>query len=184
MATSIYLLQTMNMGTVQAVRYAATADNAAFWIGSTTFPSADDAQTDLNSNADSLLATAQSNNPQAPFALIDGTKTGNTKIATVTGYPFNPYCPTGVQAVCIDVSGFTSAPTLSIGVNSPNYSDILVATPLTGMNAIRKMVNLPLYTSSVGSAAGGTVDVFARVTIAAVATRYLVLVKPIGSLFL
>lgn len=170
---------------MQAVRFAASPDNISFWVGYANFPAADDAQTDLNANANSLLVEAQTHGGAQPFALVNGLVVGNSKVATIVGYQNNPWCPTGVQVVLIGVSGFTSPPTVSLGVVSPNYADVFSATPLTGFSSLGNIVNLALYTTlaTAGIAARSTVDVFARVSVAAIATQYLLLIKPIGGLF-
>lgn len=193
MTTFIYLLSStqipasVEFGTpaIQAVRFAVSPDNVSFWIGNTNFPAADNAQTDLNANANALLTDAQTRGGAQPFALVNGLTVGNSKVATIVGYPNNPWCPTGVQVVLIGVSGFTSPPTVSLGVVSPNYVDIFPATPLTGFSTLGNIVNLALYTTlaTAGNAARSTVDVFARVSVAAVATQYLLLIKPQGGLF-
>ena len=179
MATSIYLVSTKQIpanpivGTPasQLVKYLATSDNTNFYYGYASFPAGDDAQTDLNANADSLLADAQAKGQLLPAQLVNCLATGATKVATLPGTTINPYLPQKLQILLAQGFHITTGPTLSIGTNSPNYNDLLAATSLATWTAQNRLLNIDLANVvGVGVAYAANTDVFVNVTIAAIVT--------------
>lgn len=79
-----------------------------------------------------------------------------------------------------DASGIVQVPILSIGTNSPNFDNVLSATTLTGLSALRVQ---SVYLPNIGGAVvnyGGSV--FANVTGVAIGTTLLLTVSVIGAL--
>ncbi len=105
----------------------------------------------------------------APFGLrdVDGKTTGPLTLFTTNEE--GPFVPTQLIAGVIGIAGFTSVPTMSLGTNSPNFNNIIAATPLTGLNALGKYAVLAIAS---GTAVPSLTLIQFNITVAAVATTY------------
>ena len=149
----------------------------------TGVPLAADAETYLAANYTEAAAFAAGNanfSPADTAALsigrADATTTG-LKVVGVVGKPGFIFLPEFYRIGVIDSAGVTKVPTASLGTNSPTYNDLQPATALTGW-AAPNMQNFFLSTKM--NAVLAVTPIFINITVAAVATRYVLAAEFIG----
>lgn len=112
---------------------------------------------------------------------IDGTAVGDATICTTIEDSEKNYYPAQVQIILDTVSGLTTAPTISVGTNSPNYDNILSALSLDGLlSSAGTYIARAIGVTSTANAIGNGADIKARISVAATATTYDVRVHIFG----
>ncbi len=110
---------------------------------------------------------------------INGKNTGATAIYTLENASVN-FFPIMIVPRVVNISGVTTAPTVSIGTNSTSYNNIATGSLLSSVLATLSVGSGAPYMAPYSpSLSGGTV-IYANVTIAAVATTYSVVYDIIG----
>jgi hypothetical protein len=71
-----------------------------------------------------------------PAAAIGRNIDGKTIADTTLVKGVSEFIPSKIHFVCKTVTGFVSAPTVSVGTNSPNFNNIVTAAALTGLSTI------------------------------------------------
>ena len=75
--------------------------------------------------------------------------------------------------VAAQIAGKNSAPTVSVGTNSPNYDNILAATSLSGLSTRGDFINFDIVSPSVQRAINtNSTPIFANVSVGASATTF------------
>lgn len=102
---------------------------------------------------------------------IDGKTLGSTLIQTTA--PGLRFVPTVINMELTTVSGFVSAPSVSIGTNSTDYNNLLSITSLSFVDTANEFVvyNIEDVVASPFSIAAST-GIYLKVTTAAVGTTY------------
>ncbi len=109
---------------------------------------------------------------------VNGKTTGAIKVFTTENVPLNFY-PVLVTYRAVSVTGVTTPPTISVGTNTSSYNNIssgsLLSTLLATLGATSgqtiNAVSMPITAST---------DIYANVTIGALATTYTIYVEVIG----
>jgi hypothetical protein len=110
---------------------------------------------------------------------INGKTTGATSIYTLEASNLKFY-PIIVIIRAVNISGVTTAPTVSVGTNSTSYNNIATASLLnTILSTIGATGGSPNMATASYPISGGT-SIFANVSIAAIATNYTFNVEIVG----
>src|SRR3990172_4451377 len=110
-------------------------------------------------------------------ANIDAKVVGDTTVFT-TAPSFGRFYPVLVRIVLSAVSGLVTAPTVSVGTNSPNFNNIMGATPMTTLTAANDFFAFLL--SSVAPSVAASTAIKCRVSAGATATTYTIAAHVIG----
>ncbi len=109
---------------------------------------------------------------------VNGKTTGATKVYTTENTTLNFY-PILVVYRAVNVSGITTPATISVGTNSTSYNNISQASLLSTILATLGATSGQTI-NTVSSPISGNTDIYANVTIGAIATNYTVYVEVIG----
>jgi hypothetical protein len=138
------------------------------------------ASTQINANTDTVVNAHDATSPLGKFSC---TTTGARLIAHIPASSTRAFLPTLIRIGVVTTTGFVAAPTVSLGSNSPNYNNVLVATSLGG--AIGLTSSLALRNQALVNTNVLTSDIFlyANVSVAANATTYVLRVVVDGDYF-
>lgn len=122
-----------------------------------------------------ILAAHDSTTPMGHVSCL---ATG-PKLIGVVGDPAQRWFPERYRIIVVQASGVTTSPTVSLGTNEPLYNNIAAATALgsIGLSSTADMRNVAVTLTRVIS---NRVAVYANVTIAAVATQFVIRADFIG----
>lgn len=111
--------------------------------------------------------------------VVNGKSTGTTLVFTLPAFLLNFY-PTQVIFRAVNVGGVTTAPTVSVGTNSSSYNNIVSASLLSTVLATLGATAGAPQNASISLPLAGGLQIFANVSIAALATNYTFNVEVIG----
>jgi hypothetical protein len=97
---------------------------------------------------------------------VDGTTLGTTQLFVAA----NGFVVSQVQVVLVEVDSLTSAPTFTVGTNSPDYDNICGSTSLAALTEVNNVLNVsqsnPGYHIETGD------EIYVNVTGSAVTMTY------------
>lgn len=103
------------------------------------------------------------------IANVNGKNVANIVVGRVPSGAARFY-PTAVMVELTAVAGFVAVPTLSLGITSPNFTDLIPATALTGVNTANQFARV--LVTGVHLSIPGDTDVVCRISVGANATTY------------
>ncbi len=104
---------------------------------------------------------------------INGKTTGSTLIGTTRSNGAERFYPQIAHIILASTTGFSAAPTITIGTNSSSYDNIVASTTLTGLNASNMFYALSLIVPQ--SSIAGSTGIYINVGTGATATTYTIL---------
>jgi len=113
------------------------------------------------------------------IANINGKSTGLTKIYTLenTGLTFYPIT---VVFRAVSVSGVVTAPTMAVGSNASSYNNIVASSLLSNVLATLGAGGGAPQTANFSPALAGGTEIYANVSIGAIASNYTFQIEIIG----
>jgi hypothetical protein len=109
---------------------------------------------------------------------LDGTQSGSVSLGNVSmGVNVTPFTPILVCVQLIGVTQLTSACTMSLGIVSPNFTDIMPSTALTALTGVGNSLNIMINSPT---AIPMNSQIFANITVPAIASTFQIKVTIIG----
>lgn len=129
---------------------------------------------------DAVIAAHDSTIPLGRFSC---TTTGARFVAFIPASSSRLFLPSMVRIGVAALTGFISAPTVSLGSNSPNYDNVLPATALGGAIGLTSLLALRNQALVNTFVLNSDRYLFANVTVAANATTYALHIQVEGGVF-
>lgn len=126
-------------------------------------------------NGNALLAAFT----PANLRFVDCTSIKKQLIATIYASPTNVFMPLGMRFGLTSVVALTTVPTISVGTNSPNYDNLIAATP-SPLTVLQDMINVLLASPTKTKYLTAFLGVYMNVRVAAVASAYTLAAMPLG----
>lgn len=117
-------------------------------------------------------AIKAAHNSALKLGYVDATTTGS-KLVGIVGQTGKAFLGNGYRFFVSKITGLTTAPTGSLGTNSPNFNDLQTATALTGWLQ-NDFQNFSWAIGGRKQAILTPTPIFINITVAAVATTYVV----------
>lgn len=114
--------------------------------------------------------------PNAELTGIDGLQIADYLVHTIEAD--EQFILRGCAIIGDDITGWASSPTISLGSDSPNYSNLTGAIGIASLNGSGLVRNIPVL--AITNVMQGPTELRIKVSVAAVATKYILRVVVTG----